>query len=271
MTSPQVPPPPLAPSGAPVRLRRADALAVETSAFAALVAGADPSAPVTACGAWRVADLVRHVVAVHRWAAAAASSGAAGLPDDAPFEAAASARGSGVEEYRDAAGELRAALVDEAAPCPTLVGRGTRAWWVRRQLHEVLVHRHDLARAVGAWPAWSTSEEVAVDAVDEVVSTMWPRQVRLGRASAPADVVRLVTPSRTWALGPVEQGPVAQGPVAQGPVGHDEPVAELAGPADVLALLLWRRLDLPAAEAAGARASGARATVDALLALPLTP
>ncbi|MFW3173082.1 maleylpyruvate isomerase family mycothiol-dependent enzyme [Geodermatophilus sp. CPCC 206100] len=182
--------------------------------------------------------------AIHRWAAATARSAPdAALPDDDPFVAAATVAG-----YPDAAADLRAALADPDRPCPTLTGPGVAGWWTRRQLHETLVHRLDLAEALGA-PA-EADPAVAADCVAEVLDTMQPRQVRLGRMAQPDTAVRLTTPAGTATLG---RGPV---------------VAEVSGPAPVVALLLWRRTT---PEDPRLTVTGDRAAAADLLARPITP
>jgi uncharacterized protein (TIGR03083 family) len=219
------------------------ALAAEQHAFAALAAGADLDTPVPACAPWTVGDLVRHLTAVHRWAAATARLGAdADVPDDGPFERAAT-----TADYPAAAGELRAALAEADRSCPTLAGPGVVAWWRRRQLHETFVHRLDLTAALGL-PA-TADPEVAADCVAEVVDTMQPRQVRLRRMPAPTTGIRFTTPAGSWALGPA-------------------PVAEVAGPELAVALLLWRRTTLDDPRLV---VTGDRGAATDLLAQPLTP
>ncbi|WP_222264719.1 maleylpyruvate isomerase family mycothiol-dependent enzyme [Modestobacter marinus] len=220
-----------------------DALSAEQEEFARLAADADLDRPVPDCAPWTVGDLVRHLTAIHRWAAACTALDAhAALPDDAPFEAAAA-----VADYPAAAAELRAALGEAARPCPTLVGPGTAAWWARRQLHETFVHRLDLAAALGV--AAEVDPAVAADCIAEVVDTMQPRQVRLGRMPPPVAGVRLTSPSGSWVLG-------------------GRPVAEVAGPERALAQLVWRRTT-PADPRLSV--TGDRAAATALLADRLTP
>lgn len=219
------------------------ALAAEQDAFAALAATADLDTPVPACAPWTVGDLVRHLTAVHRWAAATARLGAdADVPDDGPFECVAAP-----EDYREAAAGLRDALADAARPCPTLTGPGVVAWWRRRQLHETFIHRLDLAAALGL--PLTADRQVAADCVAEVVDTMQPRQVRLDRMPALTAGIRFTTPTASWALGPA-------------------PVSEVAGPELAVALLLWRRTTLndPRLVVTGDRGAAAD-----LLAQPLTP
>ncbi|MGY1649806.1 maleylpyruvate isomerase family mycothiol-dependent enzyme [Geodermatophilus sp. SYSU D01119] len=222
------------------------ALAAEQQAFAALARDADPGLPVPGCAPWRVGDLVRHLAAIHRWAAACARTGPEGpLPDDEPFVRDASDRAS---DYTSAAAGLRTALADPGRACTSFVGPVTAAWWARRQLHETLVHRLDLADARGV-PA-GADPRVAADCVAEVLDTMHPRQVRLGRTAPPRCAVLLTSPSGSWVLGP------------------GEPVAEVAGPELALARLLWRRTALGDPRLAVRGDRGAAAEV---LAAALTP
>ena len=219
------------------------ALAAEQDGFAELAAAADLGLPVPGCTPWTVADLVRHLTAIHRWAAAATRlDPGADLPDDTVFHRAAT-----VAEYPTAAAELRTALADPDRACSTLTGPGTVGWWRRRQLHETFVHRLDLAGALGL--PLTADPAVAADCVAEVVDTMQPRQVRLGRMSAPSTGIRLSTPTGSWVLGPA-------------------PVAEVSGPELAVAQLLWRRTT-PADPRLVV--SGDRPAALALLAQPLTP
>ncbi|MGO9218384.1 MAG: maleylpyruvate isomerase N-terminal domain-containing protein [Streptosporangiaceae bacterium] len=82
---------------------------------------------------------------------------------------------------------------------------------------------YDLADHLGQGNMWAA---VAADGIAEVVETMAPRQVRLGRATAPRHAVRLRAgeTGSSWALGP------------------GEPVATIGGTAANLLLLLWGRL-----------------------------
>jgi len=225
-------------------LVRLDVLTAEQDAFAALAAVADLTLPVPSCAPWNIGALVRHVSAVHRWAAATARlDPEAPLPDDEPYE-----RRADLLDYPAAASDLRAALTDTARPCPTLLGPGTVEWWVRRQVHEVLVHRFDLAAALGV--AMTVDAAVAADCIAEVVDTLQPRQVRLGRMADPeVGGVQLRTPTRVWQLGA-------------------NPEAEIAGPEIAVALLLWRRIPL---QDPRITVTGDPAAAAAFVAQPLTP
>lgn len=226
-----------------------DALAAAQDAFAALLADADPDAPVPGCAPWTVTDLALHLGGVHRWAAAMARRLDDGGADPTEPREPAALRAF----YREQADVLQDTLraLGPDARAHTLTGPGPAAFWHRRQVHETLVHLHDLAEAAGV-PHPVDDPALWADTVDEVVTVMTPRQVRLGRmAPLDAPVALAATDAgRTWTLG----GPAA-------------PVT-VAGPARALALLLWGRTtpDDPALTA-----TGDRAALLAALARPLTP
>ena len=160
----------------------------EVAALAALLRDTEPARPVPACPGWTVADLTAHLTAVHRWARAAL--GDAGNPpyDEVPATA---------QEYAAAATALVTRLRALPADAPAWTfdrDDRTAGFWRRRQLHEVVVHRWDLAHQ-------EVDAAVAEDGVDEVIGFFVPRQVRLGRAVLPDGVVALTCGTRTWELG----------------------------------------------------------------------
>lgn len=208
-------------------------------AFLAGIRQADPDAPVPWCGRWRVRSLVTHLARIHHWAAGQARRRQETPLGRGPFDL--------VELYDRCARELRDTLTELGpdADSWTLTGRGPAAFWHRRQLHETLVHLWDLRTAAalpGAEPArlWH-------DAVDEVVTVMQPRQVALGRMTAPAAPVLLeaVDTGGRWLLGGPPAAPggsaVGGGVLGGGLVGGVAPAAEVTGTAEELALVLWRR------------------------------
>ncbi|MGI4895242.1 MAG: maleylpyruvate isomerase family mycothiol-dependent enzyme [Janthinobacterium lividum] len=234
-------------------LNHREALEAEQQEFLRTLSRARPGevdAPVPSCAPWRVRDLVRHLAAVHRWATAMSWT-TPGSPG--PNEADLPDTGDLVTLYADAAATLRTSLAAPTRPCVTLVGAGDTSDWARRQLHETFVHRLDLMDALGRHPRVEDSiaaDSVAADCVAEVLDTVHPRQVRLGRAPRPSFAVELRGPGGPRLLG---AGPV---------------LAVITGSDVDLARLLWRRarLDEP-----GFAVSGDRGAAERLLAQALTP
>lgn len=207
-----------------------DALARAQEAFATLLDAADPDALVPACGTWTVTDLALHLGGVHAWAAGMARGTDDGGDDPTGPREPAALRAT----YREQAAELLATLraLPADAPGLTLNGPGPASFWHRRQLHETLVHLHDLADATGV-PHPVTDPAPWADAVDEVVTVLAPRQVRLGRATPWVTPVRLAATDLPCAWTLASPGrPVAEA---------DAVAATVTGPAVALALLLWGR------------------------------
>ena len=219
-------------------------------AFLAEVPDADPRAPVPACGGWQVHDLVEHLASVHHWAAAQARRRRETPLGRGPFDLA--------PFYAEHAAELRTTLaaLDPDAPAWTLLApddpASTVGFWHRRQTHETLVHLHDL-RASGGSTVDDVDPAVWADTVDEVVTVMAPRQVRLGRAEPPARPVafRASDAGRSWVLG-----------------GDGEPAATASAPARELALVLWGRLS---PDTAGVGVDGDAGVLAAVLSGHITP
>ena len=195
-------------------------------AFLADVLEADPRAPVPACGRWRVRNLVEHLARIHHWAAAQARRRHESPLGRGPFDLA--------PFYAEHAAELRATLAElnPDARAWTLLEsddpRSTVGFWHRRQLHETLVHLHDLRAATGRDVA-DVAPAVWADTVDEVVTVVHPRQVRLGRADPLDAPVALVATdaAASWLLGARDDGA--------------RPAVRVTAPARELALVLWGR------------------------------
>lgn len=189
-------------------------------------------APVPSCPDWSVRDLVEHLGTVHRWVTDIVRS-----PDGRPAPEPESdyAEGGIAPWFADGAAALARVLraADPAAPCWTLARPHAIGFWSRRQAHETMVHRVDLADALGADAPLTPA--LAEDGVDEAVRTFFPRQVRLGREQPLADALAVVESSsgRRWLLSGDGSGP-------------DDTVADatVTGPATDLLLLLWRRRSL---------------------------
>lgn len=191
----------------------------EVQAMGDAIATADPEDAVPACPGWAVRDLVGHVVAVHTWVTATlGQEGPAAFPEERLEGDAQQLAG----RYGEAAQALLQRMRELPADAPSWSfdkADRTAGYWRRRQLHEVSVHRWDLAPYV-------MDEAVAEDGVDEVVGLFIGRQVARGRVTPPEGSLQLVAPQRTWT------------------VGEGEPVATAEGSAGDLLLSLWGRKNL---------------------------
>lgn len=214
--------------------------------LAAAAAAAGTDAKVPACPQWQVRDLLRHIGAVHQWAAAVVADG---QPDPRPFGDPPDLDGDElVDWYRDShrllVDTLTAAPADlecwtfHPAPNPSAL-----AFWARRQAHETTVHRYDAEAARGGTPS-PVAADLAADGVDELlrgfharsrsrVRTPEPRALRV-RVTDPADGADAV-----WTLR------LSDGPPVTVRGACDPADAELAGPADRLYLALWNRVPVP--------------------------
>ncbi len=192
----------------------------ESGAFGACLA-ADLSAPVRHCGDWTLYDLADHLGRDNLWAAAAVTD------QRGDFAAPAAPRDRIALEnwFRDTCDVLHAALdTDPAATAWTIAPPPTVGFWQRRRCLETLIHRWDAQHALGA--TGPLDPALAADGVAEVVGTMAPRQIRLGRMPPASHAVRFraLDAESSWTFGP------------------GEPVATIQATAASLLLLLWGRL-----------------------------
>jgi uncharacterized protein (TIGR03083 family) len=200
---------------------------------------------VPACPGWTLDALFGHLGSIERWAAEVVHGGKF-VEEPTPPATEASAW---FLEGADAFLGTMAALDPEAqcwnfGPPPRTAG-----FWLRRQAHEHAIHLVDACQASGL-EGPSFAEDFMLDGVDEALALFAPRQLRLGRMSAPEGALTFRVPDGTaWTLG---KGTAA---------------AAIGAPLRAMYLGLWGRSSL-----------GATATIegDADLALrviqgPLTP
>ncbi|MER5873619.1 maleylpyruvate isomerase family mycothiol-dependent enzyme [Streptomyces sp. NPDC002044] len=210
--------------------------------LADLAERAGTDAPVATCPGWRVADLLRHTGAVHRWAAGYVGEARlepVPLPD-APELTGAELTGWFRDGHAALVRTLTGAPADvqcwtflpTAAPSPL-------AFWARRQAHETAVHRMDAESALGL--AFSAVEpEFAEDGVDELLTGFHARP--RSRVRTPEPRVLRVRAADTAAVWTVRLSPEPARTVP----GAVEGVAdcELSGTAGWLYAALWNRLPL---------------------------
>jgi uncharacterized protein (TIGR03083 family) len=137
----------------------------------------DPAAPVAACPGWTVDKLVGHMGRIHTWVAQLVRSRTRERissrlfpegPEDNPELRLAWARERHAE-LLDALGDL-----DEDEPIWTIApaGMGTGRFWMRRQAHELALHRWDAQDAVGH--SEPLHPELSADGIDELLSVFLP-------------------------------------------------------------------------------------------------
>lgn len=143
-----------------------DALTGEIGRFVEVLGAADVDDRVPTCPDWDIEHLTVHTGMIHRWVAQVVSTGTTErLPkpelvvgDDLP------------DWFADGGSEVLAALTaakpDEVhwnwAGAPDSL-----AFWMRRMVHETLVHRLDLEIAAGV-PIASADDDVVADGIDEL-------------------------------------------------------------------------------------------------------
>ncbi|MEU7050980.1 maleylpyruvate isomerase N-terminal domain-containing protein [Streptomyces lavenduligriseus] len=228
-------------------MRVADFLEVldhEGRLLAAAAAAAGPGADVPPCPGWRVRDLVRHLGAVHRWAAALVADRATTPPPlgDPPERADDELVNWYRDSHRLVLDTLAAAPADlecwtfHAEPNPS-----PPAFRARRQAHETAVHRYDAESARGGEPS-PVGREFAVDGIDEPLRGFHARERSRLRSEQPRVLrVRAVDagPDAVWTVR-LTAGPAMTVRAAEG-----EAEAELSGPAEQWYLALWNRTAIP--------------------------
>jgi len=209
----------------------------EVAAMAAALRTADLGRDVASCPGWTVQDLANHISAVHRWVLGALlnegpppyDEAVVSSPDD--YEAAATAMVKRLQE------------LPADAPCWTFNRDDqTAAFWRRRQLQEVSIHRWDV-------DGHALDPVIAGAGVDEVVEFFLPRQVKAGRTTLPAGQLVLDSGDATWTL-----------------VDGEGPRAVVQADAPTLNLLLWGRRAL-----GDTTVEGDSAFADEVFAAALTP
>ena len=208
------------------------ALERQAAEIPVLLGEADLAGAVAPCPEWTVAALVAHLGETHLWAERCVR---VGNPQPVEVDPPTADRAALGRWYRDCADTLLATLrtTSPDAPCWTFGPPPREAtFWFRRQAHEVAVHRWDLAAALGRDLGYPP--ELAVDGVEEVVTLLFPRQVRLKRIPPlTRSLAVTVAGGPTWVLHGDGTGEAPE-----------SPEAEVSGPAEALVLLLWGRLGL---------------------------
>jgi uncharacterized protein (TIGR03083 family) len=236
-----------------------DALIEQNRLLAELIAKADPALEVPSCPGWTVRQLLTHVGRGDRWAAMIVRERA-----DAPVEMRSVPDGKPPAELPAAlawltgsAGLLLDAVAATGADVPvwTFLGPRPAAWWARRRMHEAVVHRADVAIALGV--PYTVEPEVAADGVSEWLDLL---AARPASGEAPP-----LAPGATLHLHATDDGLGADGEwmVRGGGTGlvwergHGKGTAAVRGTAADLLLALMRRIE---ADAPGLQVIGDEST-----------
>ncbi|MEU0533973.1 maleylpyruvate isomerase family mycothiol-dependent enzyme [Amycolatopsis tolypomycina] len=144
--------------------RLADGLHEHTAGFAAAVENADPATMVPTCPEWPLRTLTGHIGQAHRWAASIVRDGPSPVPD--PFDADPGAPEKWSAWLREGAEELEAAVRAAGdTPVWTFFGPQPARFWLRRMLHDTVVHHADAALTTSR--AFTVAPDVAADAISE--------------------------------------------------------------------------------------------------------
>ncbi|MER7951795.1 maleylpyruvate isomerase N-terminal domain-containing protein [Streptomyces sp. NPDC096079] len=161
-------------TGSPVagHVATCEAVAEHVLRFAALVRDAEPTTPVPTCPGWTLADLTRHLGAVHRWTGhlvrtrATVRVRAEDVPLDLPSDPAAYA------DWLTAGAESALAALSTAGPDLPVWSPGADPHvrhHSRRLLSEAVVHLADAELALGG-PARTVDPRTAADAIDHFLT-----------------------------------------------------------------------------------------------------
>jgi len=213
----------------------------EGERLAAAAGEAGPDAPLPSCPGWRVADLLRHTGAVHRWAAGFVS-GAAAVP---PYEEVAQAAPRGREAlpwYATSHRLLLEAL--GAAPADLdcwyfFSAPSAKDFWSRRQAHETTVHRVDAELALGGRPS-PVAAEFAADGVDELLAGFHSRKRSRLRTDEPR-TLRISAPDVAGAQWLVHLSDAPPRTERGGAASDRQADCTVSAPAERLYLALWNR------------------------------
>lgn len=215
-------------------------------------------AEVRSCPGWDVAKVIRHTGRVHRWAA----EHIAGAPEPSggprPPEGPAL-----LDWYAESLAVLTAELDrhDPSTPVSTFAGPGDVAFWLRRQAHEIAVHRWDAEDAVDPGHAAPFDPAQAADGIDEWLEVFVPRFVVDKGDGVPADLVGATVHihctdedraegAGEWLLRLTTDGVEVERAHAKGD-------AALRGPASDLLLVVWHRAPLSTIDVVGDAARAA--------------
>ena len=155
----------------------AQSLIAENAAFAELFRDADLSIPVPTCPEWTLAQLMRHVGRGDRWCAQIVAEQLMDYID--PRTVAGGKPPEGLDEeiawLHQGVQQLLEAVDRTGSDTQvwTFLGPRPATWWIRRRLHETVVHRADAALTLGA--GFYVDPALAADAISEYLERVMVR------------------------------------------------------------------------------------------------
>lgn len=224
------------------------------AAFAATAAQAAAGAPVPTCPGWAVADLIRHLGKVQRWATTIVATPRHARPPFDSFDAGApDAAGDLIPWFREGQASLLRTLREAPGDLDCwsfLPSPSPRAFWCRRQAHEIAMHLVDLALAASIEPE-PPPPVFAADGVDELLRG-WFRGRPPGPEEEAAPALRLAGADVhvDWQVGLLSPRRITLVPGKEAARAADCTVRATA--AD-LYLLLWNRRSARGLEVEGDR------------------
>ncbi|WP_187415039.1 maleylpyruvate isomerase family mycothiol-dependent enzyme [Nonomuraea sp. PA05] len=214
---------------------------IETEAARLAALAGDLSVPVPTCPGWTLAELITHVGRTHRWTTHMLRNRvqervwSRQVPDGL-----AEGRSGDVAWLAAGAAEMAEVLraTDPSMQVWTWGPDRRAAWWPRRMLFELVVHRADAELALGAGP--EIPAETAIDGVEEFLhnlpSAVWVTR-SLAELGAEGATIHLhaTDADGEWTI---TQGPAGRIEWAR---GHAKGDVAVRGPVSDLLLLLYGR------------------------------
>jgi uncharacterized protein (TIGR03083 family) len=153
--------------------RHCRALVDEVGRYVEVMTGADFTRPVPACPDWDLAELVRHIGTVHRWAERMVREGATERLAQRDLDLRLPPDRHDLPAWLGSGGDALVATLRAADPDASMWAWGADPhvrFWSRRMLHETTVHRADAELALDRDPA--IDADTAADGIDELLDNL---------------------------------------------------------------------------------------------------
>jgi uncharacterized protein (TIGR03083 family) len=150
-----------------------DVLEAEAERFVEAVRGVDPGLPVPTCPEWSLADLMRHLGGVHRWASHHVAVGARARVSYKEIGITPPEESERLADWVEAGIEPMVQTFRASDPDAPVWGWGAdrhARFWPRRMVYETVVHGADATIAVSGETAIDSA--VAADGIDELLSNL---------------------------------------------------------------------------------------------------